>query len=91
MTNYELRCILQNDSERYGETMSYPKLNKYTVYMKLTVWGETPEDAFEYANSAIDASELLTQDGVIGIEFIDDEDSIEVVEDDNESEDDEDY
>jgi hypothetical protein len=72
--------------------MNYPKLNKYTVYLKLTVWGESPEDAFDYANSAIDASELLAQDGVIGIEFIDDEDSIEVMEeDDNESEDEEDY
>jgi hypothetical protein len=72
--------------------MNYPKLNKYTVYLKLTVWGESPEDAFDYANSAIDASELLAQDGVIGIEFIDDEDSIEVMEeDDNEFEDEEDY
>lgn len=68
------------------------RLDKYTVYLKLTVWGESPEDAAEYANSAIDASDLLTQDGIIGIELIDDVDSIELVEEDNdESEDDEDY
>lgn len=68
------------------------KLNKYTVYLKLTVWGETPEDALEYANSAIDASDLLTQDGIIGIELIDDVDSIELVEEyDDDNEDEEDY
>lgn len=67
------------------------KLDKYTVYLKLTVWGESPEDAVEYANSAIDASDLLTQDGIIGIEVIDDEDSIELMEDDYDSEDDEGY
>ena len=71
------------------------ELNKYTVYVKLTVWGESPEDAVDYVNSAIDASDLLTQDGIIGIEVVDDEDSIELMEEgyDNDTldEDDEDY
>lgn len=71
--------------------MNDGKLAKYTVYLKLTVWGESPEDAADYANSAIDASDLLTQDGIIGIELIDDVDNIELVEDEDESEDDEDY
>lgn len=62
-------------------------IKKYTVYVKLTVWGESPEDALDYANSAIDASDLLTQDGIIGLEIIDDADSIEPVEDDYDTED----
>ena len=67
-------------------------INKYTVYVKLTVWGESPEDALDYANSAIDASDLLTQDGIIGLEIIDDADSIELVEEcDDDTEDEETY
>lgn len=58
-------------------------INKYTVYVKLTVWGETPEDALDYAITAVDVSDLLTQDGIIGVEIIDDADSIELVEDDD--------
>jgi len=57
-------------------------IDGYVVYIKLTVMGETPEDALEYANSAIDNSDLLDQDGVIGIEVVDDVDTIELVEDD---------
>lgn len=67
-------------------------INKYTVYVKLTVWGESPEDALDYANSAIDTSDLLTQDGIIGLEIIDDADSIELVEEcDDDSEDEDTY
>ena len=55
--------------------MSTDKLEKYTVYVKLTVLGESPEDALEYANNAIDTSDLLDQDGVVGIAL--DEDTIE--------------
>lgn len=65
-------------------------INKYTVYVKLTVWGESPEDALDYANSAIDASDLLTQDGIIGLEIIDDSDSVELVEDYEDGSEDED-
>lgn len=72
--------------------MDDSKLDKYTVYLKLTVWGESPEDAADYANSAIDASDLLTQDGIIGIELVDDTDSIELVEDyDDDAEDEDSY
>lgn len=66
-------------------------INKYTVYVKLTVWGESPEDALDYANSAIDASDLLTQDGIIGLEIIDDADSVELVEEYDDTEDEENY
>lgn len=59
-----------------------PRLNNYTAYVKLTVVGESAEDALEYASEAIDASDMLTQDGVIGIELIDDIDSIELIESD---------
>lgn len=61
-----------------------PNIDGYVVYLKLTVMGENPEDALEYANSAIDNSDLLDQDGVIGIEVVDDVDTIEPVEDDYE-------
>lgn len=69
------------------------RLDKYTVFLKLTVWGESPEDALDYANSAIDTSDMLSQDGVIGIELIDDLDSIELVDEDetDDGEDEEDY
>lgn len=55
--------------------MSTDKLEKYTVFVKLTVLGESPEDALDYANSAIDHSDLLDQDGVVSIAL--DEDTIE--------------
>lgn len=59
--------------------MDDTKLDKYTVYVKLTVWGESPEDAVDYVEHAIDASDFLSQDGIIGVEIIDD-DSIELME-----------
>lgn len=71
--------------------MDDTKLNKYTVYVKLTVWGESPEDAADYVNTALDTSDLLTQDGIIGIEAVDDTDSIELVEEYDDTNDDEDY
>jgi hypothetical protein len=57
------------------------KLNEYVVYVKLTVIGETPEDALEYLSTALDTSDLLEQDGVIGIELLDD--TIELMEDED--------
>lgn len=61
------------------------KLEKYTVYAKLTVFGESPEDALDYAYNAVDNSDLLSQDGVVGIELVDDADSIELVEEGDEN------
>lgn len=75
--------------------MSNSKLQRYTVYAKLTVWGESPNDALEYAYDAIDSSDFLTQDGIIGVELIDDTDSIELTDEEEigygEDEDSEDY
>jgi hypothetical protein len=59
------------------------RLNKYVAYVKLTVFGETAEDAVYYATNALDTSDLLEQDGVVGIELTDDADTIELVEDDD--------
>jgi hypothetical protein len=55
-------------------------LDKYTVYVKLTVVGESIEDALDYALQAVDASDLLDQDGVVGIEVDEDLDNIELIE-----------
>ena len=44
------------------------RLNKYVAYVKLTVFGENAEDAIYYATSALDTSDLLEQDGVVGTE-----------------------
>jgi PDZ domain-containing secreted protein len=63
--------------------MEEPTLNRYTAYIKLTVFGESIEDAIYYATQAIDTSDLLDQDGVIAIELIDDADSIELLDDDS--------
>jgi hypothetical protein len=62
---------------------NHPKLDKYIVLMKLTVYGESPEDALDYANIAIDASDLLSQDGVVGIEIDNDIDTVETLEEYN--------
>ena len=59
------------------------RLNKYVAYVKLTVFGENAEDAIYYPTSALDTSDLLEQDGVVGIELTDDADTIELVEDDD--------
>jgi hypothetical protein len=61
--------------------MKNSKLDKYVVSMKLTVYGESPEDALDYANNAIDSSDLLSQDGVVGIDVDTDIDTIETTED----------
>lgn len=59
-------------------------LDAYVVYVKLTVMGENPNDALEYATSAVDNSDLLEQDGVIGIEVVDDIDTIELSDEEDE-------
>jgi hypothetical protein len=56
-------------------------LDKYVIYVKLCVVGESVEDALDYAQEALDASDLLDQDGVVSIELVDDIDTIESEED----------
>jgi cell division protein FtsX len=57
--------------------------------------GRVPRRCSRLCKFSIDLSDLLTQDGIIGIEVVDDEDSIELMETsyDNDAldEDDEDY
>jgi hypothetical protein len=43
------------------------KLNKYTVPITLIVYGETEADALDYAQNALDRSDLLDQDGIVGV------------------------
>ncbi len=47
------------------------KLNTYTVYIKMFVLGESEEDALDTADSAVSASDLLEQDGVVGVAEVD--------------------
>ena len=43
------------------------KLNKYIVPVTLIVYGETEADALDYTQSALDMSDLLDQDGIVGV------------------------
>lgn len=59
-------------------------LNKYEVYVKFTVLGVSEEDAIEYLSDAIDSSDIILQDGMMGVEILedtastlDDEDDVE--------------
>jgi hypothetical protein len=48
-------------------------LKSYSVLVALTVVGETEDDAMDYVFSAIDNSDLLAQDGIIGAEVMEDD------------------
>jgi hypothetical protein len=43
------------------------KLNKYVVPVTLIVYGESEDDALEYVQNAFDNSDLLGQDGIVGV------------------------
>lgn len=43
------------------------QLNKYIVPINLIVYGETEADALEYVQTALDRSDLLDQDGIVGV------------------------
>jgi hypothetical protein len=53
------------------------KLNKYIVPIDVIVYGESESDAIAYVQDAIDHSDLLAQDGILGVnpdieeEFVD--------------------
>lgn len=57
--------------------MKEQKLNKYTVLLEVTVYGETPDDAIEYVNDALDRSDLITQDGIISVNVLEDAEELE--------------
>jgi hypothetical protein len=50
----------------------------YTVYVKITALGESIDDALDYVYTALDKSDLLDQDGIVGLEL--DEESIDTLE-----------
>lgn len=56
------------------------RLTKYVVPVNLIVWGETAEDALEYVHAAIDTSDMLDQDGIVGIDDTIDIEDIEPLE-----------
>jgi hypothetical protein len=43
------------------------KLNKYIVPVNVIVYGETEADALDYIQVALDNSDLLDQDGIVGV------------------------
>jgi hypothetical protein len=43
------------------------ELQKYVVPIQLIVYGETEADALEYVQTALDHSDLLDQDGIVGV------------------------
>jgi hypothetical protein len=43
------------------------KLNKYVVPVDVIVYGETEADALDYIQTALDRSDLLDQDGIVGV------------------------
>ncbi len=43
------------------------KLNKYIIPVNIIVYGETEADALDYVQVALDNSDLLDQDGIVGV------------------------
>jgi len=60
-------------------------LKSYSVLVGLTVLGETEADALDSVFSAIDNSDLLEQDGIVGVEVMEDEIDQLITDDDDES------
>jgi hypothetical protein len=48
------------------------KLKTYNVFLKLTARGESEMDVLETVYSAVDSCDLLEQDGIVGIEVMED-------------------
>jgi hypothetical protein len=58
------------------------KLNKYIVPVNVIVYGETEADALDYVQNALDNSDLLDQDGIVGVNPDIELDDIEFFEED---------
>ena len=58
------------------------KLNKYIVPVNVIVYGETEADALDYIQVALDNSDLLDQDGIVGVNPDIELDDIEFYEED---------
>lgn len=48
------------------------KLNSYEVFLKVFVKGESEEDALDSVYTAVDMCDILDQDGIIGVEVLED-------------------
>jgi hypothetical protein len=55
------------------------KLNKYVVPVELIVYGESEADALDYVQAALDNSDVLDQDGIVGVNSDIDEDMVELL------------
>lgn len=64
------------------------KLKLFSVFLKLTVKGESEMDAIESVYTAVDTCDLLDQDGIIGIEVVDDAEDLGEDDDDSSNGDD---
>lgn len=56
------------------------KLKSFNVFLKLTVRGESESDVVDSVYEAVDHCDLLDQDGIVGIEVVED---VEEVDDDD--------
>jgi len=55
-------------------------LNKHSVLLRITVFGEDEEDAIATVYDAIDSSNLVDNDGLVSVEVL--EDSVDTLTDD---------
>jgi hypothetical protein len=58
------------------------KLNKYTVPVELIVYGENELEAIQYVQDALDHSDILEQDGILGVNPDIDEYMVDEIEED---------
>ena len=58
------------------------KLKKYIVPVEFIVYGESENDAIGYMQEALDGSDILEQDGILGVNPDIEEDMVELVEED---------
>lgn len=56
------------------------KLSKYIVPVNLIVFGESEEDALAYVEEAVEHSDILDQDGIIGVDVSPELEDIELYE-----------
>lgn len=48
------------------------QLKTYEILLSMTVRGEDEEDAVDYAYRAIDMSNIIDEDGIVGIQVLED-------------------
>jgi hypothetical protein len=60
-------------------------IKSYSVLVALTVLGDSEADALESVFAAIDTSDLLEQDGIVGVEVMEDDVDELITDDDDDS------